>query len=469
VSKLRPYQVQATAHLSHGWKLHKRQVLAMTTGSGKTYTFAYMAKLAAERNKTVLILTHRTELFSQTFDTFQDVGLDPYIINADGGDPPSYTGVFVVMVETLARRQELMDRLHPDLIIIDEAHFGNFTKIIDAYPDAYVLGVTATPIGKHFFEYYTNIVQPIDTPDLIAQGFLVPYKAYQMKDDFSDLKKGASGDYSEKSQFGHFDKDKLYDGVIEEWNKRCQGEKTVVFNCNIKHSNEMAAKFNAAGIKSYSLTSQTSAKDRKRMLDEFHNGDCMVLNNNGILTTGYDHPPIKCIILNRASDSLTLFLQMVGRGSRTFPGKTGFVCLDFGGNHSRHGLWSHPRKWELKDKRRTKEGEAAVKDCPVCEAMIYAGARICEYCGHEFPIVIKGLKDGVMEEYYEKDIPDKPLNECSPEEFALLVRLDRLARGKAIGMMRRRGRTTLSEFARHMNYSQGWVHRQMSFVKKKEV
>ena len=167
------------------------------------------------------------------------------------------------------RREHLVKSLNPDLIIIDEAHYGNFTKVIEAFPDAYILGVTATPIGKHFYKYYTNIVQTIDTPDLIQQNFLVPYKAYQMVDDFSGLRKGASGDFSEKSQYNFFNKEKLYDGVIEQWRERANNKKTIVFNCNIKHSNETAEAFRKAGIKSYSVTSKTSVSDREKYLNEF--------------------------------------------------------------------------------------------------------------------------------------------------------------------------------------------------------
>jgi len=271
---LRDYQKEAIDKLSKGWRENKRQVLALTTGSGKTYTFVTMAKKAVDRGKTVLVLTHRTELFYQTHGSFDIVDVVPKMISPDSKDPEDLNGLFVVMVETLARRKHLLENLKPDLIIIDEAHFGNFTKIIDAFPDAYVLAVTATPIGKHFYEYYTNIVQTIDTPDLIKMGFLVPYKAYQMKDDFSNLKKGASGDYSEKSQYEHFNKEKLYDGVIEEWRKRAKGKKTIIFNCNIKHSDETAEAFMSAGIKSYSITSKTKPDDRKRYMDEFENGDC---------------------------------------------------------------------------------------------------------------------------------------------------------------------------------------------------
>ena len=467
MKKLRWYQEEAIKKLSEGWARNKRQILALTTGSGKTFTFVTIAKLAADRGGTVLVLTHRTELFTQTFESFGMMDHKPYEISPGNPDPKSLNGIFLAMVETLALRESLLSKLNPKLIIIDEAHFGNFTKIIDMFPDAYVLAVTATPVGKHFYEYYTNIVQTIDTPDLIREGFLVPYKAYQMTDDFSDLKKGAGGDYSAKSQYDHFNKDKLYNGVVEEWKLRVEGKKTIVFNCNIKHSEETAQAFRDAGIKSYSVTSKTKKADRERYMDEFENGDCMVLNNTSILTAGYDYPPIECVILNRATDSVTLFLQMIGRGSRLFPGKENFICLDFGGNHNRHGLWSQPRKWELKAPKKKKRGEAVVKDCPKCEALVFGSARICEFCGYEFPVVIASLKEGVMEEYFEKDIPDKPIKECTSEEIALLVRLDRLPANRAAGLVKSRGEEELHIFAKAMGYSRGWVYNRMLHSKKK--
>jgi len=467
MSNLRPYQALATTEVSKGWRDNKRQILAMPTGSGKTFTFIEMVRRASIRNKTVIILTHRTELFDQTHRSFVATGITPHIINAKTTDLPATTGVFVVMVETLARREHLLESISPDLIIIDEAHFGNFSKIIDIYPESYVLGVTATPVGKHFFKYYTNIVQIIDTPDLIEQGFLVPYKAYQMEiENMGELKK-VGGDYSAKSQYDVFSKIKVFNGVVHEWRKRSNNKKTIIFNCNIKHSDEMAAEFVKAGIKSYSITSNTKDADRKKWLNEFENGDCMVINNASILTTGYDNPKIECVILNRATDSLPLFMQMNGRGSRLCPeiNKKEFICLDFGGNHSRFGMWSSSRQWKLEEKRKTKLGESVVKDCPECEAMVAGSVRRCPYCDYEFPIAILGDKDGVMVEFFDKDIPDKPLWECSGEELAVLVKVEQVKRGKAIGIAKRKGEAILREFAIEMGYSAGWVYRQIQGFK----
>ncbi len=468
MTQLRPYQIESRTQLASGWREHLRQILCLPTGSGKSYTFIDMIGLAAKRGKTVVVLTHRKELFEQIGSSFEFIDVVPFKINADTKDIPSVTGVFIVMVETLARREELLKRIQPDFLVIDEAHFGNFTKIIDFYPDAYVLGVTATPVGKHIPKYYTNIVQVIDTPDLIEQGYLVPYRAYQMEAaGLSGLKK-VGGEYSGKSQYEAFSKVKVFNGVVAEWKKRCQGRKTIVFNCNIKHSDEMAAEFVAAGIKSYSITSKTHPDDRKKWLDEFENGDCMVINNASILTTGYDNVYIEAVILNRATAAITLFLQMCGRGSRPCPeiSKKEFIVLDFGGNHTKHGMWSQPRTWTLETKKKKKLGEAVVKSCPSCDAMVYGSARVCPYCSHEFPVAILAGKEGEMKEYFQKDIPDKTPWECTGEELAILVKLDLLKRNKAIGIAKRKPKPTLTDFALEMGYSQGWIWRQMQGFRK---
>jgi hypothetical protein len=128
-------------------------------------------------------------------------------------------------------------------------------------------------------------------------------------------------------------------------------------------------------------------------------------------------------------------------------------------------MWSSSRQWKLEEKRKTKLGESVVKDCPECEAMVAGSVRRCPYCDYEFPIAILGDKDGVMVEFFDKDIPDKPLWECSGEELAVLVKVEQVKRGKAIGIAKRKGEAILREFAIEMGYSAGWVYRQIQGFK----
>ena len=153
---------------------------------GKTVVFSEMVRLAALRATKTLVLTNRIELFKQTFSALQLHNIALQEVKATGSRFFDHLApVTVAMVETFKRRAP--ETYQPKLIIIDEAHIASFNKVIDMYPDAMVIGATATPVGKHIYKYYTNLVQTIDTPELIAEDYLSPCCAYQMQDDFSDL------------------------------------------------------------------------------------------------------------------------------------------------------------------------------------------------------------------------------------------------------------------------------------------
>jgi superfamily II DNA or RNA helicase len=324
--QLRQYQEQSVKGLSEGFKEHQRQVLCLPTGAGKTIVFSSIVEQAARRGTVTLVLTDRTELFKQTVKALGKFKIVVEEISPKRKQVYKGATVYVGMVETLKRRKELLDELPIKLIICDEAHKQNFNTILDAFPEAFTIGATATPVGKHFYKYYSNIVHPIDVPELVDNGFLVPCKPFQMVDDFSDLEV-KRGDYTTKSLGEHFQKTTIYDGVVQWWKQKAMGKKTIVFNCSIEHSETVTEFFNNAGISSESITSKTSPEERKRILEAFSSGAFSVLNNCGILTTGYDEPTIGCVILNRATESLPLFLQMIGEAQGLLMGKQVFYQL----------------------------------------------------------------------------------------------------------------------------------------------
>lgn len=466
--ELRPYQTDLVNLSSTGFRTHKRQILCAPTGAGKTVMFSEIVRRASDRNTQTLILTDRIELFKQTFKSLHARVNDIQIVNAqtDEINFRADATVTVGMVETVKRR--LLLGYQPKLIIIDECHKGNFTKIItEHFPDALVLGVTATPIGKHLPKLYTNLIQTVDIPDLVADGFLSHCHAFQMQDDFSDLDI-KSGEYTESSQFGHFNKRVLYAGVVEQYQKRTPGRKCIVFNVNIEHAHKMTDEFRSAGIVSECITSKTPKAERERILSAFSQGLFPVLNNCGILTTGYDEPSIEVVIMNRKTKSLPLWLQCCGRGSRIYPGKTHFTVLDFGMNHDEHGLWSEPRKWSLTEKKKRKKGDiqaAPVKTCPKCEAMLPARSPKCEYCGHEFPKTDEQPKEGVMVEVSARTpehLKGKRIDELSPGELFELQKSKRFAT-KFIWRIARQGSDDfLKEYASLAGYSWGWRQKQKS-------
>lgn len=361
------------------------------------------------------------------------------------------------MVETLERRLKKGFDLMPKLIIIDEAHFGNFSKIIDYFDSSYVIGVTATPVGKHFHKYYTNIVEPITLSALIEQGFLCNYRGFQMQNDLSNVKVKA-GEFDEKSMFDAFDTSELYAGVVKSYLDKCDGKQAVVFNCNIEHSNNTALMFNNNGIKSYSITSHTSKEDREQILSDFKDRKFNVLCNASILTTGWDYPPLECVIVNRATLSLPLWLQMCGRGSRIYPNKKEFIVLDFGRNHDRHGMWSDDREWNLKPPEKKKEKAPPIKECPNCCAVLAPRVMICEYCGYEFePKEKEIILDGVLVEVIKRELYGKLVSELTIDELISLEKIKRLKPSYIIRVMRNRGFESLQFYAKRKGYKSYWA------------
>lgn len=460
---LRPYQTETIHALRTAFaNKHKNVILCLPTGSGKTVVFSEMAKLAFQRGTKTLVLTDRIELFKQTFSALSRHGVNVQELNATKrtADFNPNALLTVAMVETIKRRK--IPNYQPQLIIIDEAHKGNFNRIIEKFPNARIIGATATPVGKHIPKYYTEIVNTIDIPELILKGFLSPCRAFQMVDDFSDLEV-QRGEYTERSLFNHFDNKKLYSGVLEQWTKRAHDKKTIVFNVNIEHAEQMTREFVDAGIRSACVTSKTPKAERDAILSAFSSGDLQVLNNCGILTTGYDEPSIECVIMNRKTKSLALWLQCCGRGSRIYPNKTHFTVLDFGMNHDVHGLWSEPRTWKIEQPRKKKKQESPVKECPNCEAMLNASAKVCQYCEHEFKTTASELATGVMVEVGQR-IPvaliGRRLSSCNVDELIQLQNVGKYKPSFIWRVVRALGPASVSEYGQKKGYSSGWVWRQ---------
>lgn len=465
--ELYPYQLEAVNSLSVGFKEHLRQIFILPTGGGKTVVFSEIALRAITKGKTVLILTDRIELFKSAVKAVSVHQIPVCKINAENKNIVKEAKLFVGMVETIARRLEQFENIKLDLIIIDECHKGNFFKIIDAFPEVMVIGATATPINKSLYKYYTNMVDVVTIQDLIAKGFLSPCKPYQMQDDFSDVKVEKNGaEFNEESLFQHFNKSKLYEGVVENYLAKCNETKAIIFNVNIEHSDTMARAFTAAGIQSYSITSKTSSSERTYILEQFAKGEFMVLNNCGILTTGYDEPSIQTVIVNRATLSLALWLQMQGRGSRILNGKKYFTVLDFGMNHDRHGLWEEPRTWELKPPKKKKQGlgAAPLKICKGCEAMIAAVAKKCQFCGFEYNIGELKLKDGILVEMKPKipvQLTERYIGDLTIEELIDLQKTKLHTSQMIWRVVRSKGEQAVKDYAKLMEYGYGWVNRQL--------
>jgi len=377
-------------------------ILCSPTGSGKTFMFSYMVKLANDRGKRALIVSDRIELMKQSGGSLHALGVIPNEIKA--GHFPDLNGqVYVAMVETLSRRmrdtryQRLMQSF--DMIVFDEAHKQAFNKLFKYISDdTVVIGATATPHRegrqKALASFYDELIEVISIRELIDQGFLAEPKSYGVPVDLSQVGMNR-GEYDMKSLGNEYSRNKVFEGVIENYKRLTPGKKALAFSPNIASSQELTEKLVGAGINARHLDSNMRPYDRVKTIAWYRKTPDAVLSNVGILTTGFDAPETEAIILYRATTSLPLFLQMVGRGSRIAPGKDGFTILDFGSNIQRFGFWEEHRKWSLEKKRKKKEGAAPVKNCPECEAILPAAARQCQFCGHEFEFSREQEKEAV--------------------------------------------------------------------------
>jgi superfamily II DNA or RNA helicase len=383
------YQEQYISEIKRSFAQGKKKiVLCSATGSGKTVMFSFMTKQAFERNKKILILTDRKELFSQSSGSLIKMGLHAKEIKPNSKD--KLTGnLFVAMSQTIQRRIHKQEYLHLflelDLIIIDEAHKSSFDYIFKYVSErTYVIGATATPHREGKQEslelFYDDIIQVIDTPDLIEKGKLSSCKTYGVKVDLSSVKtKG--GDYDEKSMADKFSEIQLYHGVYENYTRIAPNQKAIIFAPNIQSSLELVKDWQNKGLPIKHVDCYMN--DREEVVKWFTETENAIISNYGILTTGFDVPNIQVVILYRATKSLPLFLQMVGRGSRVTDSKSSFTLLDFGNNVKRHNYWEFPRSWTLKKKEK-KEGVAPIKECPECAYLMPARIMQCPECGHEF-------------------------------------------------------------------------------------
>jgi len=393
-------------------------------GAGKTVMFSYMIAQHIKKGGKVLVLTDRKKLLHQATSSFHHFGIEPQHITADTKEITN-TNCTVAMVETLYRRREAYKAFIESctMIVIDEAHKTCFEKLFEYFNyNTFVIGATATPFRtgqqSSMDVYYQDIIQDIDTIDLLKIGKLSKCRTFGIDVPLDNVKKTA-GDFNGKSLGQMYDENRIYDGVAENYIKHSNNTKAICFASSIQSAERLYAELDMKGINCLIVHSNKSEEWNDYCLETFEqapSNETLILINVGILTAGYDCPDIQTVILYRATTSLPLFLQMVGRGSRITTNKESFILLDFGNNIKRHNFWESPRIWDLKKKRKAK-GVAPIKECPICESFLPASAKECGYCGHEFKETpeekltkkIAELKELSRNDILDQDLKDKVL------------------------------------------------------------
>lgn len=346
--ELRPYQQEAKDAIFEQWDNGvKKTLLVLPTGCGKTVVFAKVTEDCVRQGNRVLILAHRGELLDQAADKLmKTTGLGCALEKAENTCWGSWFRVVVGSVQTLMRQKRL-DQFPEDFfdtIIIDEAHHcisDSYQKVLQHFPDAQILGVTATPDRgdmQNLGQFFESLAYEYTLPKAIKEGYLTPIKALTipLKIDMSSVSVQA-GDFK-VSDIGTA-LDPYLEGIAEEMKKYCSDKKTVVFLPLVKTSQKFRDLLNEHGFHAAEVNG--NSQDRAEILADFEAGKYNVLCNSMLLTEGWDCPSVDCIVVLRPTKVRSLYCQMVGRGTRLFPGKDHLLLLDFLWHTERHEL-CHP-------------------------------------------------------------------------------------------------------------------------------
>ena len=327
----------------------------LPTGGGKTVIFSELAKrFILEQGKKVLILTHRIELLGQTSRMLSDIGVENKIIDSKVKmlDEDKEHWCYVAMVETLNNRLNdehiIFDKL--GLVVIDEAHYNSFRKLFKFFEGQILLGVTATPLSSNIKlplkDNYQELIVGESISKLVDEGYLAKAMTYSYDVNLKSLKVGINGDYTVSSSERLYGNYFMQEKLLYAYEEKAKGKKTLIFNNGIHTSLMVAQLFEEEGYEIRHLDNTHTEKERQEILTWFHEKPDAILTSVSILTTGFDEPSVETIILNRATKSLTLYHQMIGRGSRVFREKKDFTVIDLGNNARRFGLWNAHVNWE---------------------------------------------------------------------------------------------------------------------------
>ena len=327
----------------------------LPTGGGKTVIFSELAKrFILECGKKVLILTHRIELLGQTSRMLTDIGVENKIIDSKVKvlEEETEHWCYVAMVETLNNRLNdehiAFDNL--GLVVIDEAHYNSFRKLFKFFENQVLLGVTATPLSSNIKlplkDNYQELIVGESILTLVDAGFLAKAKTYSYDVNLKSLKVGINGDYTVSSSERLYGNYFMQEKLLYAYEEKAKGTKTLIFNNGIHTSLMVAQLFEEEGYEIRHLDNTHTEKERQEILTWFHEKPDAILTSVSILTTGFDEPSVETIILNRATKSLTLYHQMIGRGSRIFKEKKDFTVIDLGNNARRFGLWDSHVNWD---------------------------------------------------------------------------------------------------------------------------
>lgn len=451
---LRPYQELLIEGVRDEFRQGRQKTCVVAPcGAGKTVIMAWMAAQTAVRGQQVLFAVHRQELIDQSTRTFSALGVQHGLIAP--GCPVSYEQIQIGSIFTIARRLGKIQA--PGVIILDEAHHATantWRKLMQAFPEAFVIGLTATPArmgGQGLGDIFESLVLGPSVKQLIDWGNLSPFRYYAppVKANLEGLRV-RYGDYIQSDIALRMDRSEIIGDTIEQYRKLADGKRAVCYCVGRAHSEHTAEMFRQSGVPAMHIDGETQDAVRKAAIEQFRSGDIKVLCNVDLISEGFDVPAMEAVILLRPTESLTLHIQQSMRPMRPDSDNSDKVAviIDHVGNVYRHGLPDEDRTWSLEGKKKDKQSEprvVALRQCPKCYAA-HRPAPVCPLCGYLY----------------------KPAERSEPEQrkggqLLKIDELERKRRKQEVG--RARNITDLEQIALNRGYSLRWIEK-MAEVKR---
>lgn len=455
----RPYQTRDMNLIRNEYATGHRSVLyQLATGGGKTIVSSFIVDGARKKQKSALFLCNRRELIKQTSATFSNMGISHGIFSA--GYPYNECPIQIGSVDTIRSRLSTIN-LNPDLVIWDECRgIGavGWTKVYNHFKNSKHLGLDATPKrgdGKALREYFSAMVCGPSIKELIEMGSLVPPEMYAP--DEIDISSVAitRGDYNEGDLQKVMDKPHITGSAIDHYIKYGEGRQGLIFCVGIKHSMSVAEQFRERGINAVHVDADT--KNRDEIVEQYRAGEIDLLCSVNLFIAGFDVPNVSYIGCLRHTQSITVFLQMCGRGARPCSGKKNYILMDHVSNYKRFG-WPHSdREWTLDAPEKKKASEKSTSEeavdiqrCMKCHLLQEGSFKICPECGHVHEVKERKIieKEGELKKLTEK--PEKIVFSKSEDK-------DEVKSARTYGEFQAIGRKR--------GYKPGWAYKQWELKK----
>lgn len=366
---------------------HRRPMLQAPTGFGKTLTAAHIIQRALDKGRRVAFVVPALSLIDQTVAAFEAEGIHCVGV-MQGSHPRTDPGaaVQIVSVQTLPRRK----RPEADIVLVDEAHelHREIFRWMDDRPDLPFVGLSATPWSRGLGKHYDDLIVASTTNDLIAQGYLSPFVVFAPSEPDLASVRTIAGDFHEGELADAVDKPKLVGDVVETWLSRGENRPTLCYGVNRGHAEHLQQRFLEAGVAAAYIDAFVERQERERIFDRFRAGEIRVICNIATLAVGLDLPMCSCIVDAKPTKSEIRFVQTIGRGLRTAPGKDRLLVLDHAGNSLRLELVTDIHHTHLDDGKARKSktefkerSERLPRLCDECKAVLPATAKVCPECG----------------------------------------------------------------------------------------